>query len=156
MTRMESSRSVSFSAAVREAQRRGIAERDPALDIDGIETACEMVIIANHVLKMNSRLSDVRRIEGIRGVTPKQIRRSNVRGRVWRLVGIIERDIQVRVVELDANDPLAVKGARDATRYQCEYSGPKIVGSLGGTPLDTATGILRDVVDIGRARINKE
>jgi homoserine dehydrogenase len=148
LTQMEES-AVTFDEALEEAKRIGIAERDHSLDVDGVETACEMVIIANHVAKLPSRMSDVHRIEGIRWVTGKKIAQARNQGKVLRMVGTIGRRIQVRVLELDVNDPLAIKGARDATRYTTKHSGPKMVGSLAGSPLDTSSGLLRDVVDIG-------
>jgi homoserine dehydrogenase len=148
LTQMEERR-LPFDRALEEAQRLGIAERDPSLDIDGVETACEMVIIANHVLKIPSRIPDVLKIEGIRKVTPAMISHARSRRKLLRMMGTVgSNEVAVGLVELDENDPLAIKGARDATRYICRHSGPKLIGSLAGSPMDTSSGIMRDIIDI--------
>ncbi len=49
----------SYDKALVEAQRRGIAETDPRLDLEGWDTANKLVIIANAVLGYPARLSDV-------------------------------------------------------------------------------------------------
>ena len=56
-----------FAQALAEAQRRGIAEADPALDIDGWDTAAKLVILAQSVLRTPARLADVA-VQGIREI----------------------------------------------------------------------------------------
>ena len=56
----------SFADALSEAQRRGIAESDPSLDVDGWDTANKLVIIANSLLRLDAALTDVS-ITGIAG-----------------------------------------------------------------------------------------
>ena len=57
-----------FEQALAEAQRIGIAEADPSLDIDGWDAANKCVIVANSVLGMPATLKDVS-VTGIRQVT---------------------------------------------------------------------------------------
>src|SRR5437667_12583318 len=95
-------RHLPFDQALEEAQRLGIAECDPSLDIDGVEIACEMVIIANHVLKTRSRIADVLKFEGIRRVTPAMISHARSRRKLLRIVGTVgNKEVAVRLVELD-------------------------------------------------------
>lgn len=54
----------SYAGALAEAQRRGIAETDPGLDVGGWDTANKLVIIANAILGMAARLADVK-VQGI-------------------------------------------------------------------------------------------
>src|SRR5439155_8269246 len=61
-----------FDAALAEAMRLGYAERDPSADVDGIDTATKLVILANGVLGRACAIGDVA-ITGIRGVTREQI-----------------------------------------------------------------------------------
>ena len=46
-----------FDLVLREAQEMGIAESDPSLDINGIDTACKAIIIANEILNWASSIS---------------------------------------------------------------------------------------------------
>lgn len=61
----------SYASALAEAQRRGIAEADPALDVGGWDTANKLVIIANAILGVATTLSDVKvaGIDGLQGKT---------------------------------------------------------------------------------------
>lgn len=56
-----------YDEALAEAQRRGIAEADPSLDLEGWDTANKLVIIANAVLGCPARLADVK-VTGITGL----------------------------------------------------------------------------------------
>ena len=73
------------SAALADAQRRGIAEADPSLDIDGFDTANKLVIICNSVLGIPARLNHVA-LTGIGGVTSDAMEAAKGRGCVIRLV----------------------------------------------------------------------
>ena len=63
----------SFADALGEAQRRGIAETDPTLDVDGWDTANKLVIIANSFLGVSVTLDDVI-VQGIAEVTAEDLR----------------------------------------------------------------------------------
>ncbi|MBX2997035.1 MAG: homoserine dehydrogenase [Caldilineaceae bacterium] len=58
----------SYADALAEAQRRGIAEADPSLDVEGWDTANKLVIIANSFLGVEAKLSDVT-VQGITAIT---------------------------------------------------------------------------------------
>lgn len=58
-----------FEEALRDAQAVGAAEADPRLDVEGIDTACKLVIIANAALAADLRLDDVE-MTGITGSIP--------------------------------------------------------------------------------------
>lgn len=74
-----------FSVALAEAQRRGIAEADPSLDVDGWDTATKLVILANAVLHTPITLNDVS-IQGIRQIRPAQIGEAYRTREVYKLV----------------------------------------------------------------------
>mmetsp|Transcript_6419 Transcript_6419/g.15192 ORF Transcript_6419/g.15192 Transcript_6419/m.15192 type:complete len:364 (-) Transcript_6419:42-1133(-) len=78
-----------FGAALAEAQRLGIAEADPSLDVDGWDTANKLVIIVNAVLGRPVRLADVA-VEGVRSVTPELVAEAKGRGEVYKLVASAE------------------------------------------------------------------
>ncbi len=72
----------SFEGALEEAQRIGIAEPDPSLDVDGWDTANKLIIIANAVLNLPLKLDDL----PVQGIFPL-----DTHGERYALLGIIER-----------------------------------------------------------------
>ena len=54
----------SYADALAEMQRRGLAETDPTLDVEGWDAANKIVILANAVLRRPTKLADVA-VEGI-------------------------------------------------------------------------------------------
>jgi homoserine dehydrogenase len=71
--------------ALREAQRVGIAEADPTLDVEGLDTANKLVILSNEVLGQAVTLADVS-ITGISAVTDEDVRGALAAGECIRLV----------------------------------------------------------------------
>lgn len=74
-------RGCSMEEALSVAVERGIAEPNPAQDLDGIDTAAKMIIIANAALGLDIRMDQVH-IEGIQGVDVGKTRNG-----VWKLIG---------------------------------------------------------------------
>ena len=98
----------SYDDALAEAQRRGLAETDPSLDVDGWDTANKLVIVANAVLGVPARLDDVA-VLGMRQVTAQQIAHARANGKMIRLIAAAERgesgwelSVQPRLVALDS------------------------------------------------------
>jgi homoserine dehydrogenase len=75
-------RGLDFAQALAEAQRRGIAEADPRLDLEGWDAAAKLVIIANAVLGYPARLEEVA-VTGIMGLEATAVAAA---GAVYRLV----------------------------------------------------------------------
>ena len=59
---------ITFQHALENAQKLGYAEADPSMDVDGKDTACKLVIMANWIMKQKVTLRDVS-VQGIRNVT---------------------------------------------------------------------------------------
>ncbi len=68
LTQMTAGRS--YADALAEAQRRGIAETDPTLDVDGWDTANKLTIVANAVLGFPATVRDVQPVTGIQSIEP--------------------------------------------------------------------------------------
>jgi homoserine dehydrogenase len=77
---------VTFADALANAQKLGYAEREPSMDIDGFDTACKTVILANWIMNKKITLKDVDRT-GIRDVTLKQLEDASKRGNTLKLIG---------------------------------------------------------------------
>ena len=143
----------SFVEALAEAQRRGIAEADPSLDVDGLDAAAKLVIVANSVLGRPTVLGDVE-IEGIRNVTPEQAAAARREGRALKLLALAEREgedyrLSVRPAALEAEHPLArLRPWEMGVRYVTDTMGVIYAAIDEPDPLPTAAAVLRDVIDV--------
>jgi homoserine dehydrogenase len=142
----------SYEAALEEATRLGYAETDPSNDVDGIDTAVKLVILANHARVGRGRTFADVRVEGIRGVTGRGVAEAKGIGKVIRLIGRIdEGELRVGPEEVDAGGPLDLPGATNAAVFTTETCGAVVVRGSGAGGRHTASAILRDLVDIWRA-----
>ncbi|MDX2118910.1 MAG: homoserine dehydrogenase [Planctomycetota bacterium] len=147
-----------FADALAEAQRLGWAETDPTNDVDGIDTAVKMVIIANHAGihvgggggSGDGRASFERvALTGIRGVTAQDIASAKGAGKLIKLVGSIGPDgVRVAPTLIEPDDALNVAGGINAAVFTTENCGEVVVKGAGAGGTQTATALLRDVVDI--------
>ncbi len=144
---------VPFAEALAEAQRRGIAEADPGLDVDGFDAAAKLVIVANSVLRRPATLADVE-IAGIRDVTPERLAEVRREGRVLKLLALAEREggdyrLSVRPTALEAAHPLAtLRPWEMGVRYSTDTMGVIYAVIDEPDPGPTAAAVLRDVIDI--------
>ncbi len=111
----------SIEDGIREAQALGIAESDPAYDVDGWDTVVKLCAVSNAILERALRPADVRRT-GIRDLDPAIVRAAHDGGNPYRLVGrvTVENDaIDARVEPepVPVGSPFAVSGATLVTRY---------------------------------------
>lgn len=137
-----------FDRALAEAQRLGYAEADPSSDIDGIDTATKIVILANGVLGRPCTLSDVR-VQGIRGLPKSRIEAARSAGNVVKLIARVSKDgVSVSPEEVPAEAPLNVGGSLNCLSLELKTGGEvSLIGRGAGGP-ETATAILRDLIDI--------
>lgn len=76
----------SYEQTLNEAQQLGIAETNPAQDVDGIDAACKVVILANSILGRDVSFKDVE-INGISKITPEAISLAKKEGYLIKLIG---------------------------------------------------------------------
>ncbi|GBC70821.1 Homoserine dehydrogenase [Candidatus Calditenuaceae archaeon HR02] len=130
--------------ALQEAQMMGLAERDPSLDLEGIDSACKVVILANALLDLNKRLEDVK-VKGITQVTSDAILAAKELGMTIKLVGSIEGgklSVAPRLVRL--NHPLCVHGSLNAIQFKLEILGDlTLIGRGAGE--STLSALLSDI-----------
>lgn len=149
LTRM--SEGQSYEQALKHEQEIGHAEADPSLDVDGWDAANKLVIIANAVLKRPTTLNDVT-VEGIRGVTPGDLRAAEAQRQVIKLLALAERvgsdyHLSVRPTRLDKVHPLANVGAgMMAVIYHADINGTIFASIEEHDPYPTAAAVLRDIV----------
>jgi len=145
----------SFDAALAEAQAKGIAERDPSMDIDGWDTACKLLLIANAAAGTSLALSDIR-VEGIRGLTAEALGQARREGKATKLLGrLTVREgravAEVRPVAVEPSHPLfAVSGTAKGIAFLTDTMGTVVVTGGKSDPRGTAAAMLKDIINIYR------
>lgn len=145
-----------YAAALAEAQRRGIAESDPSLDVQGWDTANKLVIIANSVLGQRAHLADVT-VQGITHLTTADLQTARQRGEVIKLVASAEIQsgggyrLRVAPLSLPAGDFLATCDSWEmGIEIRSDLYGLMFHKIWEREPLPTAAAMLRDAVNLLR------
>jgi homoserine dehydrogenase len=147
LTEMSQNR-VTFQEALANAQKLGYAEREPSMDIDGFDTACKVVILANWIMNKKITLKDVDRT-GIRDVTLQALDEASKRGNTIKLIGSIDDDgTSVKPTEIPKNAALCVSGVLNAVTFFTEFAGEQTLVGRGAGGMETASAVLRDLLDI--------
>jgi len=154
LTEMSQNR-VTFQEALTNAQKLGYAEKEPSMDIDGFDTACKVVILANWIMNKKITLKDVDRT-GIRDVSLQALDEASKRGNTIKLIGSIDGDTPtVKPMEIAKNNPLCVSGVLNAVTFSTEFAGEQtLVGRGAGGP-ETASAVLRDLLYISHNLADK-
>jgi homoserine dehydrogenase len=144
-------RGLTFEQALAEAQRLGYAEADPTDDVDGVDAAAKMAILARLAFGAPVRLDQVR-YEGIRQITPDDMEYARELGLGLKLIGTAERigealSVRVHPAFLYPGHPLAsIAGPFNAVTVESpEITEITMSGPGAGGP-QTATAVLGDVV----------
>jgi len=149
---------LSFEEALAEAQRAGVAEADPSLDIDGWDAANKLVIVANSVLGMPATLDDVS-VQGIRSIQSDDLLQAREKGHAIKLLVTAELavdsnyELAVRPTELPLEHPLArLSKWQMGVVYTTDIMGviTAIIEDEGTTA--TAGAVLRDTIHTITAR----
>ena len=140
-------RGLSFQDALKEAQELGYAETDPTLDIDGFDAAAKLVIMSNLLLGKELVLNDLK-IEGIRDITQKDITKAKDNGNTIKLIASVNNMAKVEPVIISKNDPMSVSGALCSVKFVSEFAGEEIIIGKGAGGMETASAMIRDLVEI--------
>lgn len=139
---------LNFSEALQDASEKGYAEKDPTLDIDGYDAVAKLVIASNFVMNMKSTMKDVRR-EGIRDVNPSQVVNERKKGNAIKLIASCDgKNLVVKPKPVSMKDPICVDGILNAITFTCQHSGQQTIIGKGAGGMETASAILRDLIDI--------
>ena len=137
-----------FGQALKEAQQLGYAETDPSGDVEGYDSACKVVILANSVFDRDVTLSDVS-ITGITGISEEAIALAKSRNMVIRLIGEVgDTKLEVAPRLIPKGHPLAVTGTLNAAQIQSDLAGPITITGRGAGRLETASAILSDLISV--------
>jgi homoserine dehydrogenase len=141
---------VGMGEALAQAQKLGYAEADPTYDIGGFDTACKLVITSNYVLGTGMSLKDVD-ISGISKLSESDIKSAMDKGRVMKLIGRVDKKAKVSPEEIPATHPLNVSGTFNAICFDTYPAGEITLVGKGAGGKETASSILRDLIEIRRA-----
>ncbi len=144
-----------FADVLAEAQALGFAEADPSFDIDGVDAAHKLSILASIAFGTRPAFSDVE-ISGIRHVLAADIAEAAALGYRVRLVGVAEAGPsglfqRVHAHLVPADHPLAhVTGATNAVVAEGNYVGRLLFQGAGAGAGPTASAVVADLIDIAR------
>lgn len=144
----------SFEEALAEAQRLGIAETDPTLDIEGYDTANKLALIANVSMDADLMPENVDR-RGIAGISAENVRQAAEEGKFMRLVGRAQRNASgnihasVAPEALSSDHPLAnVDGSEKGITYTTDTMDRVTVMGGKSDPMGAAAALLKDLINI--------
>jgi len=144
-----------FEQALKEAQRRGYAERDSSADVEGHDAAAKIAILAS--IAFNSRVvaSEVF-TEGISKVSLSDIAYAQEIGYTIKLIAIAkeengELDVRVHPTMIPLSHPLAaVKGVYNAIFVEGDAVGEVMFFGQGAGSMPAASAVVGDIIDAAR------
>lgn len=154
LTQMEAT-GRSFIDVLTEAQRLGLAEADPTLDVGGGDTAHKLALLSSLAFGIVPSLDGIK-TEGIAHITPDDIGFAREFGFRIKLLGMARRtanglDRRVQPAMVRAGTPLAdVEGAFNAIVADAGLAGPFFFEGRGAGEAPTASAAVADLVDIAR------
>ncbi len=148
-------RQQSYAEALAEAQRRGLAEADPALDVGGGDSAHKLAILAALAFAARIDLGKLY-VEGIDRLQLQDLRYGGELGYVVKLLAIARRQdrglsLRVHPAFISRRHPLAwVDGPFNAVSVYADHSGHTMYygRGAGGTP--TASAVVGDIASVAR------
>jgi homoserine dehydrogenase len=152
-----------FADVLADAQRLGYAEADPTFDVEGIDAAHKLAILAGIAFGTRLRFDAVE-TSGITGVLAADISQARALGYVIRLIGTAEIDHgpvgggeerglfqRVRPHLVPCDHPLAsVDGATNAVVAEGNFMGRLLFQGAGAGDGPTASAVVADLIDIAR------
>jgi homoserine dehydrogenase len=142
---------LNFHDALNDAKAKGYAEASPSLDIDGYDAASKLAIMANWIMGLKVTIRDVKR-KGITDVDLADIKQAAVNKNSVKLVARCDnKSLEVKPTIIKKVDPICVNGTLNAVTFCSEYSGDKTIIGRGAGGMETASSIVRDLIEIREA-----
>lgn len=156
LTKMEKE-GLSFEACLKEAQRLGYAEADPAFDIEGNDTAHKLSILTTLAFGTKIAADDIY-LEGITNISIDDIRAAADLGYRIKLLGVaqktdtgVEQRVHPTMVPLDSVIA-QVDGVTNAVAIESDILGELLMVGPGAGGNATASAVLGDIADIAKSR----
>lgn len=146
---------ISYDEVLADAQARGYAEADPTADVEGLDAAAKIAILASIAFNSRVKISDVY-AEGITKISPLDLTMAHDMGYVVKLIAHAcrnESGIEVRVCPtmIPEDHQLAkVNGVFNAIFVTGDFLGDAMFFGEGAGAGPTATAVMSDVLDVAR------
>ncbi len=145
----------SFDEALADAQRLGYAEADPTFDIEGIDAAHKLSLLASLAFGIPVQFEKAY-TEGITNLAQEDLAHAERLGYRVKLLGITRRrpegiELRVHPTLVPADSMLAsVQGAMNAVLVRGDVVGPTLYYGQGAGDMPTASAVIADLVDVTR------
>ena len=145
-----------FAEVLADAQKLGYAEADPAFDVDGIDAAHKLTILAALAFGIPLQFARVH-VEGIRGISKEDVAFAARLGYRIKHLGIARQrkngiELRVHPAFVPARAPLAnVNGVMNGVMVRGDAAGPVLLSGAGAGAEPTASSVVADLVDVVRA-----
>ena len=144
-----------FAAVLKEAQRMGYAEADPAFDVEGVDAAHKLTILSALAFGVPMQFSRAY-TEGISKLTREDIRYAEELGYRIKLLGMTIRknkgiELRVHPTLVPARRLIAnVEGVMNAILVKGDAAGPTMYYGAGAGGMPTASAVVADLLDVTR------
>jgi len=153
LTRMQKDM-LDYDEALSEAKELGISETDESYDVQGIDTASKLVILANSLMGMDAKYTDVE-VEGITRITQESLGLAEEIDCTIKLIGEINKEEQLLRVAprlVPFNHPLSVGGTLNVIMLNTDTAGEITITGKGAGPKETSSALLSDIINIADER----
>jgi homoserine dehydrogenase len=146
---------VDFSSALEEAKALGYAEADPTFDIEGIDSAHKIAILASLCFGLPFSFRKIY-TEGITGIRPIDIEFATEFGYKIKLLAIAKQsgnEVELRVHPTMLPDDYLisnVNGVLNAVYVESDSVGPALYYGAGAGDMPTGNAVVSDIIDIAR------
>lgn len=146
---------VDFADVLKEAQRLGYAEADPRFDVEGVDAAHKLTILAAIAFGIPLQFNKVY-VEGITKITRMDVQYAEQLGYRLKLLGIARRaggavELRVHPTLIPERRLIAnVEGAMNAVLVKGDAVGPTMFYGAGAGAEPTASAVVADLVDVVR------
>ena len=147
---------IQFTDALADAQARGYAEADPGNDIDGLDAAYKIAILATLAYGSPVSPGSIYR-EGIRNLAAQDFRYARELGYAIKLLAIAkstpddELDVRVHPAFIASDSQLAkVDGVYNAVQFDSDSAGELLLYGRGAGSGPTTSAVLSDLIEVAQ------
>jgi len=144
-----------FESVLKEAQKKGYAEADPTFDIEGVDSAHKLQVLATLAFRASVKLEDIY-VEGITQITPLDITLAREMGYRIKLLAVAKSadgalELRVHPTMIPETSPMsAVSGVFNAVFVSGDVVGDLMFYGRGAGQFPTASSVWADIVEIAR------
>jgi homoserine dehydrogenase len=144
-----------YQTALEEAQKMGIAESNPSIDVEGWDTTAKMLIITNAVFDSGYTLNDIP-VEGITNIPSELQERARREGKRIKLLGRFAQEhgksyLETKVSLIGSSHPLyGVNGSEKGITFFTDTMDSVTVTGGKSDPIGAAAALLKDIINMYR------